>query len=691
MESICFSDCCLKVDTKTKRLAGFSAKEVSLLAAPSELFTFSLMDEAGRSVEILSSSCRDFSVEKTASSLVIRCVGFSECPVLQAVLCLDEKEGALECRVSFSAPDPGKLIEWVRLLPLRLPALKGDGGELGGEILMCYNEGLVMDTLSLRSKHRSDFGKAPSYPSDGYFSVFPNMVQAQLIAYRFGHDGGFASLYLGAHDPSRAPKEINVVSCEGGVGLVMRYFCGVGFGEPFSADFPLVLKIVGGDWQDAAEVYRGWFASALPSGLKKIAGNPDLPQWYTESPLVVTYPVRGVHDKDIMEPNALYPYTNALPLVDEISRRTGARILVLLMHWEGTAPWCPPYVLPPYGDRENFRKFLDSLHERGQLMGVYCSGFGYTLRSNLVDYDNLEEFEKEKLIDAMCAGPDGKVLLSPICTGQRSGYDSCPASPKARGVLEKAYRPLLESDLDYVQILDQNHGGGQYLCYSRAHSHPPAPGGWMTEKMSDLLCEWRRTADKTLLGCESAAAEPFIPFLSFSDDRFELNFKYGRPVPLYSYIYHEYVRNFMGNQCGCVLPVCTDSLNYRLAYSFAAGDSMTLALYPDGRLLSHWSLKDFSVFPDRDVVFTFISRLVAFYKKIAGEFLSCGKMIKGPPLVCGDAPFGNSLPALLASAWETGSKRVQIVVNPFERPILCTLGGTPLTVPALSPILIDLP
>ena len=197
--------------------------------------------------------------------------------------------------------------------------------------------------------------------------------------------------------------------------------------------------------------------------MRKVADNPNLPDWYADAPLVVSYPVRGRFDTDEMTPNAFYPYTNALPLLNDIKTRTGSRIMALLMHWEGTAPWAPPYVWPPYGDVADFDRFKNILHEQGDLLGVYCSGFGYTLSSNLVEYDCQDDYKQRNLEAGMCAGPDGKVAISRICPGQRKCYDICPASPVGREILEEAYRPLLESGVDYSQILDQNHGGGQYF------------------------------------------------------------------------------------------------------------------------------------------------------------------------------------------------------------------------------------
>lgn len=102
----------------------------------------------------------------------------------------------------------------------------------------------------------------------------------------------------------------------------------------------------------------------------------------------------------------------------------------------------------------------------------------------------------------------------------------------------------------------------------------------MTKNMQDLLSDWNTASSDMLLGCESAAAEPFMGNLLFSDDRYELCYDIGRPVPMYSYLFHEYLHNFMGNQVCCYFPPTTDALLYRIAYSFAAGDAPALVLTP---------------------------------------------------------------------------------------------------------------
>lgn len=547
-------------------------------------------------------------------------------------------------------------IEWIVLMPVALPALQGDGGADGSSLLLPYNEGVIVSTL----KNVPDL--SPEYPSLGSYMMFPNMMFSQVTSYLY-KDGGDRYLTIAAKDKDRGPKEITVRGGE----LLFKLYCGTDFGADAAFDYPMEFTAGDGEWEAAVTGYREFFEENLPPRVKKIKDNTDLPDWYTDNTLVVTYPVRGVHDMDKPEPNALFPYINALPHIDEIAGKTGMRPLALLMHWEGTAPWAPPYVWPPYGGVEAFNEFRDVLHDRGHMLGVYCSGFGYTKRSNLIpEYDNTEKIGRDDLLEAMCAGPDNKVTLSRICTAQRSGYDICPACRKGSDLLYEAYSPLFEIGIDYAQILDQNHGGGQYLCYSRDHGHAPMPGAWMTENMQKMLTAWNDKAGKMLLGCESAAAEPFIGNLLMSDDRYELSTIMGRPVPMYAFLYHEYVRNFMGNQVCDPLPPETDALAYRLAYSFAAGDVPTLVLTPDGGISPSWGTRDFSAMPDKDEILDFLRVLSDASKNGLAPYLACGRMITPPRVTCKPAPFGNGLPAVICTSWRYNGNDIVLLINPLS-------------------------
>ncbi|MBQ7353330.1 MAG: hypothetical protein IJW54_04925 [Clostridia bacterium] len=578
-------------------------------------------------------------------------------------------------------------LEWVEFPKACLPYLI-DNDKNGGKILFPYNEGILITDETLLPRYE------PEFPMSGAYFIFPNMVCSQFISYLFDDIG----LYIGAHDTQRAFKGVDFYRYENGISLQMRLYSGKGFGEDFFTEYPIIWQAFSGDWKSATEIYRSWFLNNLPSGVKPVTENEALPSWYESSPVVVAYPVRGIHDMDKMEPNELFPYTSALPILNRIKQATGSQIMALLMHWEGTAPWAPPYVWPPYGGVEKFNEFKTALHENGDLLGVYSSGFGYTLQSTLIEEYNCEDrIKKENVLLGVCHSPQNRPELGITCSPyQRYGYDICPASIRGREILNEAYSPLFESGIDYAQILDQNHGGGQYMCYARNHLHPPMPGEWMTSNMQKLLTEWNSLAPNMIFGCESAASEPFIGNLLMSDNRFELNYPFGTPVPVYAYIYHEYVRNFMGNQCGCPFEPSVDTLRYRLAYSFSIGDIMTLIVTPKGELMTHWGTRDFEHSPNMEKTLLFIKNLLKFYNLCGKKYLYSGKMACAPDIECEEITIPlfrgrefASLPRLLSSAWEDdGGKTAYVVINPEDAPVSFSIKNERFEIDGLSALLI---
>lgn len=553
---------------------------------------------------------------------------------------------------------------------------------------------MQIDDIDLREqtwlRHRD-----PVFPGEGSYALFPGMVESQFVAYEL--DGG---LYLGAHDPKRGLKNIDIVTEGDQVYLKLRIYTGATFGEDYQTDFDIVTEVFSGGWMAAAEIYRRWLAKNLPKGMLPIGENPSLPEWYGDSPIVVTYPVRGLHDMDEMTPNRMFPYENALPILDELAEKMNCRLLVLLMHWEGTAPWAPPFVWPPFGGEEMLRAFIDKLHDRGHLLGVYLSGIGWTMQSNLIEEYNAEaRFREGGFARSVCLSPDGELVDSKICTGQRRGYDLCPMGADTRGIVEGEVRSMAAAGIDYAQILDQNHGGNPYFCYSRDHGHAPTPGPWMTQSMCGLLEHVHAAAPKMLFGCESAAGEPYIPRLLLSDNRFNLGWAYGKPIPMFAYLYHPYVNNFMGNQV-CVSGMFKpdrESLLYRLAYSFSAGDLPTLVLTDDGRIMQAWGDRQFEVLPDREQVCKLVRSMVALRRGEGKKYLLDGAMIPPHPLegagvrrfeMSGALKFIDA-DRVLTSRWRAldGSEG-QLLVNWTGEDVSCRVDGVEVCVPALSAMML---
>lgn len=561
-----------------------------------------------------------------------------------------------------------KAIEWVSQPGFLVPKdMIADGGK--SKILWGFNEGAVIEDIDYREK---GFGyKEPGYPGEGLMPIFPGLVQMQCMAYYDGENG----LYFATHDNMNNLKSFDFKAVNDAIEFDIRLFTGIGFGEDYLQEYPFVMKMFSGEWQTATEIYREWFEENRRDSFKKINENKVIPDWYKESPVVITYPVRGIHDMDVMTPNKMFPYMNAMVHIERLSKALDSKIMVILMHWEGTAPWAPPYVWPPYGGEECLKEFIEELHKRGDLIGVYCSGIGWTEQSHLIDeYNRAEDYKKLNLEKAMCVSPEGKVEKSHICDCIRSGYDFCPTQNVIYEILEKELTNMVNADIDYVQILDQNHGGNSYFCYGREHGHPPMPGKWQVDAMKKLLGRLKEITNekKVLLGCESAAAESYIPELLFSDNRYELCYNVGKPVPMYGYLYHEYLNNFSGNQVSTNWYInCNkspESLCMRIAHSFIAGDMLTLILNDSGEITWNWGWQEYENIPNQENVIKLVRNLNGWRKKYP-EYLVEGKMVQsyevltGKHIVYQREDYEMPHDDLYWSAWSDGKNKAQFIVN----------------------------
>jgi hypothetical protein len=256
----------------------------------------------------------------------------------------------------------------------------------------------------------------------------------------------------------------------------------------------------------------------------------------------------------------------------------------------------------------------------------------------------------------------------------------CVANPEVEEMAAGEVRKILANGVDYVQYFDQNLGGAGHFCYSKNHGHPPGPGPWITSAMAKidqrLMTELERSKRPALLGCESAASEPFLPYLLFNDARFNINLHCGRPVPAYAYVYHEYTNNFMGNQNWVFGVVDVDrspwNLHQRIAYSFTAGDMLTVVLGGKSSIIWDWGTPWNRAQPDQESVVTLVHNLNAWRKGDGAAYMMHGRMLK-PNAVEGTRDVPMTLkedygvlhfPSLFTSRWQTQDGRDgQIVVN----------------------------
>jgi len=504
-----------------------------------------------------------------------------------------------------------------------------EGGEL--ELFWPFSEGCLVDDPGFRLH----LYRPVEYPTGGWYGLYPGPLQMQYMSLQSPQGG----LYYAAHDAKHNPKEIEYLKTPKGVKLIYKVFTGAAKGS-YHMEYPMLLGGFEGDWYEAARIYREFATSDGVITTPKLKDNPKMVDWMKKSPVVSTYAVRGEgHHAGPTQPNKLYPYENVLPHLARYQKEFGTDILNILMQYEGTAPWSPPYVWPPMGGEKAFREYVNALHAQGNIAGLYCSGTAWTQCSSTGDgdYDRREDFTKMNLKEDICTGPREEVW-SLVCNGDalRWGYDLCAARKRTVDLLAVETKKMVDAGVDYVQLFDQNLGCAPYFCYSDSHGHLAGPGTWMVPAMQKLIEEIyeQSGAEKknVIFGCEAAAAEPFMENLPLNDLRFNQTLKFGTWVPAYAFVFHEYVNNFQGNQVETTEILSTEQganhLLLRTAYSFTIGDLMTIVLAEEGEIHWAWCTRFSVPVPDQESIITLIRNLTAWRKQAAHDALVYGRMEK---------------------------------------------------------------
>ena len=573
-------------------------------------------------------------------------------------------------------------MEWIEPLRLRVANPRG-------RLFLTRHEGIIVDD-PLRNYD-------PPEPGWHNYVFYPGYDQMQFIAY-FADGKGLCCI---ARDTACGLKYFNIRKDDAHLELYARVYCGGDFGHDYEADYDFSVEACRPDWTSACAHYRDWLEQ---SGFAAPKGN--YPEIVKESPVVVIYPIRGRgDDRGDMSTNEYFPYTKALPVMERLGKRLDSKVLALLMHWEGTAPWAPPYVWPPQGGEALLAEYRDALHARGDYLGVYCSGTAWTQQSMIdKDYQPARKCEEEHLEPHMIVGPDGKDQEAFICANpyaQRLGYDLCMGDDWARQTIVDEVKKLADFGLDYAQFFDQNIGGAAHPCWARHHHHSPVPGPDHTTIQKALLKELHERFPKLVLGSESAAAEPYVEYLPFSDMRYACwDMQDGHPVPAYSFVFHEYANNFMGNQNGMQFGIDIDkqpeNLLWRTGYAFASGNLLSVILGPDGCLVWGWIIPwDSFSRPEQESELTLIHNLNAF-RKAYPQYLVYGRMLEPLNEVTGPKwslpipwRFPRELDAFFSTWWQApdGSKALVLTnFRPEEQTV--SVDGRNVTLPPLDAVIL---
>lgn len=639
------------------------------------LFRICLRDFVGNPLLLERSDFR--SVRRTDSKGTARLV-FSDCikfPDTVVNVSATPDGPAVSWRISVAPGSEDFAVEWIDFPRLRL------GRFPDGKYLLPFAEGTLLTDLEKR-EHTATFRcETAEYPLSGVGGFYPGPAAMQFEAFYTG-DAGLCIL---CRDPEHFPKSIDFRPDGDAAVPFLQHFTG---GENAVA-YDVAVIGFRGDWQTAAEIYRNWMEHHDPRLPARL--HTRLPDWLAASPVILAYPVKGSGlDHGGLIPNEYYPYSAALPVMEQYRRRWNCGIMALLMHWEGTAPWAPPYIWPPSGGEEMLAQFIRTMHLNGNRVGLYASGIGWTQKS-MIDpaYDRTRQFSDEHLEQEVCVGPRGEAF-SRVCNGlhgQRIGYDLCPERPFTQSLVVREVAAASGLGVDYLQYFDQNQGGAAPLCYSKRHGHPALPGAWHTASMRHLLDKAQEAAGETVLGCENAAAEPYMKVCCLNDLRSHLAWGTGGiPVPLYSFVFHEYAAGFSGN--GVCLSGWVDVertpffLQWTMGWNFACGNLLSVVLKNGGKIHWHWNLPWSFPEPAQEPLIELIGNLTRWRRGMAAEFLVAGRMEGTPAVSCGTRTIylknhpPVEVPAVTACAWSHEGRRAVLLVNCGEKPEACRIDFT---------------
>ncbi len=549
--------------------------------------------------------------------------------------------------------EAGVLLKNVTFPIIRAPLALGPDG-VGDAIALPVCDGYLIEQPA--TKMAKGASRRGSYPGG---------MSAQLMAY-YGKPAG---LYMAACDGAGHPKEFGVRREDSAFAFSYTHRFPEEKGKGWAMPYDCVLGAFQGDWHDAADIYKEWALKQF--WCAKPLAQRDVPAWIKEMPLFHTLSVRA-HSKE-------RGHYNSLPLMPAHVRRfcetLKTKECVMIMSWEKHGGWVTPHYFPPFGGADLFRKTTSEILKDGNQTLVFLSGLKWTLKNehNVKGYNDYATFDKEAAKWAVAA-EDGKPLIQGKPDRDTGEYAQlCPATRYTQDLLTKIGLECVDLGITCVQV-DQVVGMGSPPCYSREHGHPVGYGRWQYESLRDLFARMREEGRRKNAEFAFAIEEPAelaIPLLDVYHARDYAQGRWPRGmglrgVPIFTYLYHEYVLGYGGDSAGAG-KYPNDMYLLQQALNLVCGKTPGIAVWGN-----HVEVSD--IHPDQLRLLKAHTRLLS---TPAREYLVAGRMIHPLPLDVPTAPVAlydhrskksetAHFPAVLNSGWtlsDANARRAYVFVN----------------------------
>lgn len=433
----------------------------------------------------------------------------------------------------------------------------------------------AQDDFVVYAGHDGKLVPAPGTRGGKFGGRYPG-ASMQVIAY-YDKDAG---IYLATHDATGQVKELSLTGGGEAMLLAARHLVPERAGADVAIEYDTVLGGFTGDWHTVGDIYAQWARKQWWCKTKWL-DRSDVAEWVKKwPPMIKLDRYRKVRDKP--------DYEALATITGDFSKLLNCDVATFFHGWGqngwqmGAARRLPH---PPWGGEEMFRKSMGAIRAAGGRPFVFIMT-DYALEAaegKPVPYNDRETFAKEAAPFSKM-GFDGKTLLRQY-KDKHFLARMCPTTDYWRQCLVNKTGQLVRLGVPFVQF-DCFPCTTVQPCYDPKHGHPLGYGAWWFDGYRDILNACRvkgKSLSPEFAMATEEMCEVFIPNLDFYMNRAHSVPRSGHSlsVPLFTYVYHEYLPPYAGEGNGTTLTSSpgkpSSPFNYRgIALSLLWGRLFTL-------------------------------------------------------------------------------------------------------------------
>ena len=417
-------------------------------------------------------------------------------------------------------------------------------------------------------------------------------------------------------------------------------------GKSYTSPYEAVVGVFQGDWMDAAEIYRKWAVRQVWCQKGPLYKWKDLSQDLYNMDVAV----RAIYRRNFQEP-ILYQETKDELLAmkeffDNCSQVNGSPPLygVHTMGWskyldviqEVEGGRFPDY-LPP---QEKFKEWVEELKSKGFIIAVYMGDRFFDKRNR----DSRSQFEwEEAKLYANC---------NPLHQVYFWFYDffayMCPSTEWWQKILVSMVHKVRQYQID-IDGIYWDHYPDFKLCFNKMHHHNQGGGNYFAKGYREMAEKYRvagRLTDKNHFIYDEGKSEVEIGvFDGFLNEWFRVNksngglydfewyffTKPGIPIPLITYLYHDYVVMLGGIR---IKPINSlqklEDLIPVTAFLWVNGNKPFIpSIAGIDNIFTKWKNKQLS--KDSIEILEYLGKIIKMYK-IGKKALTFGRYVRPPKL-----------------------------------------------------------